>query len=108
MDITKLVHECAGFDWDEFNIHKNWDKHQVSWWECEEVFLSEPLLLAEDVKHSQYEKRYYALGITSEGRKLFASFTVRGHKIRPISARDMSRKERKIYVETKSETDTEI
>ncbi len=106
MDLNRIVRDCTGFDWDEFNIHKNWDKHQVSWWECEEVFLGEPLLLAEDIKHSQKEKRYYSLGISDEGRKLFISFTIRGHKIRPISARDMSKKERKIYADSKIETDS--
>ena len=106
MNIHQFVHECAGFDWDEFNIHKNWDKHQVSWWECEEVFMNEPLLLLEDSKHSESEKRHYALGKTIDDRELFVSFTVRELKIRPISARDMSRKERKIYAESKTEIDS--
>jgi len=101
MDIYQKLKECTTFDWDEFNIHKNWDTHQVTWWECEEVFIGEPLLLSHDMKHSKTEPRYFALGITHEGRTLFVSFTVRGKKIRPISARDMSRKERKIYAESK-------
>jgi uncharacterized protein len=108
MDIYRIVNECTGFDWDEFNIHKNWDKHQVPWWECEEVFLSEPILLLEDVLHSATEKRYYALGCTSDRRKLFVSFTIRGTKIRPISARDMSRKERRVYEESETETNPEV
>lgn len=100
MGIHEILAECMGFDWDEFNIHKNWDKHQVTWWECEEVFMSEPLLLKEDAKHSATEERYYVLGDTADGRRLFVSFTIRGRKIGPISARDMSRKERKIYGES--------
>jgi hypothetical protein len=106
MDLYHFLAEYTGFNWDEFNIHKNWDKHQVPWWECEEVFINEPLLLLEDVKHSEKEIRYYALGKTTESRLLFVSFTIRGQKIRPISARDMSRKERKLYVESKAETDS--
>jgi uncharacterized protein len=108
MNLYRLIEECTGFDWDEFNIYKNWDKHQVSWWECEEVFINEPLVLLEDVKHSDKEHRYYALGVTTDGRTLFVAFTIRGKEIRPISARDMSRKERKIYVESKTETDSKI
>ena len=108
MDILRLVDECIGFDWDEFNIHKNWDKHHVPWWECEEVFLSEPLLLLDDAKHSEKEMRYYALGKAADGRKLSVVFTIRGHTIRPISARDMSRKERSIYAEPQAETDSPI
>lgn len=108
MDIHRLVTECTGFDWDKFNIRKNLDKHQVPWWECEEVFINEPILLLEDVLHSESEKRYYALGVTINGRRLFVAFTVRGYKIRPISARDMSRKERRIYEESQTETGPEI
>ena len=97
-----MLTECTGFNWDEFNVHKNWDKHQVTWWECEEVFLGEPLILQDDRKHSATEKRYYVLGTTADGRRLFVSFTIRDKKIRPISARDMSRKERKAYGESQS------
>jgi len=86
-----------GFDWDEGNLSKNWDRHQVANAECEEVFLNTPLLLADDAKHSAKEARRYALGQTNDGRWLFIAFTVRGTRIRVISARPMSGKERRIY-----------
>lgn len=86
-----------GFDWDDGNRTKNWAKHQVSTSECEEVFFNLPLLLADDVQHSQQENRFYVLGQTNAGRRLFISFTIRTNKIRVISARDMSRKERQAY-----------
>ncbi len=86
-----------GFEWDEGNQTKNWIRHQVSPPECEEVFFNLPLLLADDVQHSQDEKRFYVLGQTNAERKLFISFTNRTNKIRVISARDMSRKERQVY-----------
>lgn len=86
-----------GFEWDEGNQIKNWIKHQVSPSECEEVFFNLPLLLADDVQHSQEEKRFYVLGQTNAERKLFISFTNRTNKIRVISARDMNRKERQVY-----------
>ena len=91
-----------GFQWDEGNRTKNWKKHQVSPSECEEVFFNLPLLLADDVPHSQVEKRYYVLGQTNSKRKLFIAFTIRTNKIRVISARDMSRKERQAYAKTDS------
>ena len=91
-----------GFDWDEGNITKNWDRHQVSSTECEEVFLNKPLLLADDVRHSANEVRNYALGQTDNGRLLFIAFTVRGTRIRVISARPMSGKERQIYGQANS------
>ena len=91
-----------GFEWDEGNQTKNWIKHQVSTSECEEVFFNLPLLVADDVQHSQEEKRFYVLGQTNSGRKLFISFTIRTNKIRVISARDMNRKERRAYAKTNS------
>ncbi len=96
MDILSQV---EGFDWDKGNIEKNWDQHRVSFIECEEVFFNQPLLIQEDKIHSMAESRYYVLGRTNDGRYLFIVFTVRKNKIRVISARDMSRKERRIYRE---------
>jgi len=93
-----------GFEWDEGNRTKNWERHQVTTTECEEIFFNVPLLLQEDIKHSQQEPRYYVLGKTNAGRLLFAAFAVRELKIRVISARPMSQKERQIY----GKVDTEI
>ena len=86
-----------GFDWDEGNRAKSHDRHGVTAPEVEEVFANRPLLIAEDEKHSLVERRLYALGQTTLGRCLFVVFTVRASKVRPISARDMSRPERKEY-----------
>ena len=88
--------ECRGFEWDEGNADKNWTKHRVSPLECEQVFLNLPLVIADDPQHSQVESRYYALGQTDAGRRLFVVFTIRADRIRVISARDMNRKERRI------------
>lgn len=87
-----------GFDWDEGNIRKNLDKHGVTQAEAEQVFASETLL-AKDVKHSETEPRFQALGETMSQRRLHVTFTLRdgGKKLRVISARDMNRKERAIY-----------
>ena len=92
-DFDSLV----GFDWDEGNKQKNWEKHQVDYTECEEVFFNKPSLIGDDTNHSFQEQRYYVLGRTDIGRTLFLVFTVRNNKIRVISARDQSKKERKIY-----------
>ncbi len=97
--MSLLVENCEGFEWGEGNVTKNWEKHRVSWNECEEVFFNQPLLMAEDPRHSNAEQRYYVLGQTDEKRSLFIAFTIRNKRIRVISARDMSRNERKIYDE---------
>ncbi len=93
----ELLKRCRGFDWDEGNIDKNWIKHQVSPSECEQVFFNRPIVVNDDKVHSDQEKRFYALGKTDMKRFLFIAFTVRNSLIRIISARDMSRKERRIF-----------
>jgi uncharacterized DUF497 family protein len=93
----EYLENCIGFQWDQGNVEKNQQGHNVTYMECEEVFFNKPLLLSEDVKHSQKENRYYVLGKTNEQRKLFIAFTLRDNLIRVISARDMSKKEKQIY-----------
>jgi hypothetical protein len=99
MDILKIAPGCEEFEWDEHNSKKIWQKHRVSPSECEQIFFHQPLVVADDEKHSDQENRFYALGWTNNGRRIFAVFTVRGKKIRVITARDMSQKERKLYEE---------
>jgi hypothetical protein len=91
--------DWEGFDWDEGNLLKNWERHRVTGSECEEVFFNRPLVSAPDEKRAESETRYYALGLTDAGRRLFVVFAIRGKNIRIISARDMSRQERKVFDE---------
>ena len=86
----------TGFDWNFGNEKKN-AKHGVFPSEAEQVFLNEPVIILDDPKHSDIEQRYHALGQTGDGRLLHITFTIRGDKIRVISAGDMHRKERLIY-----------
>ena len=97
MGLLDDVARCTGFDWDEGNLLKNWEKHRVSASECEQIFFNRPLIVAPDEKHSGPEARFYALGHTDAGRRLFVVFTVRRTLIRVISARDMNPRERKEY-----------
>ena len=89
--------DFEGFDWTGGNAEKNWKRHGVTPAEAEQVFFNTPLLGGDDPTHSRTEARYYALGQTDEGRTLFVAFTMRGHRLRVVSARDMSRKERRAY-----------
>ena len=61
------------------------------------MFFNQPLLVNEDQKHSEYEARCFALGVTHSGKMVYVVFTKRGERIRVISARPMNRKERSIY-----------
>lgn len=87
----------TGFDWDNGNRDKNRIKHNVSTGEAEQIFFNEPLIILDDKKHSDEERRYAAFGATDKGRTLVIIFTIRSSKIRIISARDMNRKERAFY-----------
>ncbi|MFH1097421.1 MAG: BrnT family toxin [Candidatus Desantisbacteria bacterium] len=93
----KKFSQLKGFEWDEGNTNKNWEKHKVAHIECEEIFFKEPLIVQPDETHSIFEERYFALGKTDKDRLLFIIFTIRGDKIRIISARDMNKKEKRCY-----------
>ena len=97
MELTEKLRECTGFDWDQGNKDKNWILHQVRRGELEEVFFNEPLIAADDYEHSNEEERYYLLGQTNAKRLLFIVFILRRDKIRIISGRDMTKKERGVY-----------
>jgi uncharacterized DUF497 family protein len=91
----------SDFDWDNGNTNKNWIKHGVHPQECESIF-SYKMVVIDDSKHSHIEKRYTVFGVTSEGRLLYVAITIRNNKIRVISARDQSKRERKFYFDTLS------
>jgi len=91
------LESCIGFEWDDANLYKNWELRRVTAEEAEDVFFREPLIVKSEVLHSKAEKRYYCLGQTGRGRRLFVVFTIRRKLIRVISARDMNRKELETY-----------
>ena len=98
MDFDCLdIETILGFEWDDGNIHKNEKKHGLKWSIIEEIFFNDPLLIVEDFKHSEKECRCVALGINNGGELITVIFTVRAQRIRVISARMMSKKERSIY-----------
>ncbi len=89
---------CSGFEWDAGNSTKNWDKHEVSRIECEQLFFNQPLVVKRDSGHSATETRYYAFGQTDYGRLLFVAFAIKENLIRIISARDMDVDEEARYL----------
>ena len=90
----------VGFEWDEANRRKSEQKHGVAAAEADEALLNDPLCRV-DERHSGDEQRYVSLGETNDGRLLFLSFTIRRNRVRIISARPMSRRERMAYEEAK-------
>jgi uncharacterized DUF497 family protein len=91
-----ILAQCTGFDWDAGNAEKNLELQRVARTESEQPFFNRPVLVTSDERHSGRETRYAALGQTNTGRLLTIVLTVRGTLIRVISARDMTRRERRI------------
>ncbi len=86
------------FDWDQWNIQKNEIKHGISALESESAFYDGKLKIFDDLKHSTAkEKRWICYGKSAYHNILMVAFTIRRNKIRIISARKTSQKERNIY-----------
>ena len=92
--------EPIQFQWDAGNREKNWTKHQVTNAECEEAFFDPHKRLLRPLLHGEHETRHILIGYTAGRRLLFVAFTIRGHTVRVISARDAHRRERGLYEET--------
>lgn len=97
------VSDILGFDWDQANSNKSFLKHKITQLESEQIFFNDPLYIDPDIDHSKHEERFQALGMTNAGKLLFISFTLRKGLIRIISARPMSRLERRIYEKNSQE-----
>jgi uncharacterized DUF497 family protein len=97
MSVKDPLADCIGFDWDDANAIKNWERHRVTPEEAEDIFFHDPFVVRSDASHSRSEKRYLALGQTAQGRRLFVAFTIRRKLIRVISLRDMSKREIEEY-----------
>jgi len=84
--------------------------------ECEQLFLNEPLVVADeatddepvadDAARSSQEIRGHALGEADDGRLLFAAFVVRDGLIRVTGARPMTRTERQVYTDVRDEEES--
>ncbi len=97
--LPEFLPDVSGFQWDEGNSEKSRARHGVTQAEAEQVFFNRPILVAGDPKHSAREARHFALGRTNSARELMIVFTLRGSLLRVISARVMSRHERRVYGE---------
>ena len=85
------------FEWDSNKELRNIDKHGVSFTEASTVF-GDPLeITISDPDHSIGELRFLSIANSSLNRLLVVSYTERGNRIRIISARPASPKERRQY-----------
>ncbi len=77
MGIWERLATATGFDRDKANTLKNWEKHCVSPFECEQIFFNRPLVVHLSEGRSGEEERFYCLGQTDTRRMLFLVFTMR-------------------------------
>ena len=92
--------EQPSFEWDEAKNTANLEKHGVSFFEAQDAFFDVNRIIAEDLDHSQKEKRYFCFGKVNDGI-LTVRFTYRKNFIRIIGA-GYWRKGRKIYEQKNS------
>ena len=87
------------FEWDERKAATNAKKHSVSFHEAGTVFGDPMSITFHDPGHSESEHRFLTFGLSQSNRLVVVAHTDRGRKVRILSARLMTRNERKIYEE---------
>jgi len=87
------------FQWNEGKAASNLTKHGVSFEEAQTAFLDPLAGVKRDPDHSEEEEREVLVGASSTGTLLLVSFTQDGDIIRIISARKLTRSERKYHEE---------
>jgi hypothetical protein len=85
------------FEWDPAKARANEEKHGVSFFEACEVFDDDYSSSVRDPDHSEDEDRYLTFGLSKMARYLVVSYTERGDRIRLISVREMTPRERRAY-----------
>ena len=98
--LSEFFQGIEGFQWDDANSSKNWTHHHVSQTEAEQVFLNRPVVVTD--ARPATEARWFAFGHTDGDRRLTVVFTIRGPRLRVISARPMRRSEKKSYEQATS------
>ena len=75
----------TNFEWDEDKNAENIEKHGVNFETAQYVFIDPKRVIAQDLVHSEIERRYYCFGKV-KGGVLTVRFTYRRNRIRIIGA----------------------
>jgi len=87
------------FEWDPDKAAANIRKHGVTFEEAAPVF-DDPLAdTYDDPDHSESEQRFLTFGFSQAGRALTVAHCDRGSRVRIISARRMTRREKRQHDE---------
>ena len=87
------------FEWDVAKAETNEQRHGVSFDEAATAFGDPLSITIPDPDHSDDEDRFVLLGETYQGRLVVVVHTERSERIRLISARLATRRERRSYEE---------
>jgi len=85
------------FEWDQVKAAANLDKHGISFDEAQTVFGDANTITLFDDRHSDAEDRYIDIGMPAQGRILVVVYTENEARIRIISCRRATPKERRQY-----------
>jgi len=97
-----LQNETFDFEWDSANMTKSSTKHGVSVDEVESLFaLKMAVPIGRQVSPEVDEERLCVVGPAISGKFISVVFTLRDGRVRPISSRIASRKERRLYEEVR-------
>lgn len=100
-----ILPEPLEFERDKGNIDKNLKKHKLSNKEIEQTFINDKeKIIFDDQKHSETEKRHGIFGKTDNGKLLSIVFTLRKGTVMVITARSMSKRERRSYEKIKTDS----
>jgi uncharacterized DUF497 family protein len=92
--------DAPTFEWDPAKAAANLLTHGVSFEEAATVFQDPLAKIHSDPDHSESEDRAILVGHSTSGRLLLVAFTDRQDRIRLISARAATRRERRDYEES--------
>ena len=85
----------ANFEWDDNKNLSNQEKHHLSFEKAQYAFADENRIIAQDLNHSQDEKRYFCFGKVDD-EIITVRFVYRDSRVRIFGA-GYWRKGKKIY-----------
>ncbi|CAN5684290.1 BrnT family toxin [soil metagenome] len=89
------------FEWDQMKAARNAIKHGVRFPEAATVFFDASAIFERDSDHSIEEERYIVVGCSIRRKVILVVHVLRGDKIRILSARIATPRERRHYDESR-------
>ncbi len=87
------------FEWDSNKAVDNTRKHRVTFEDAATVFRDDLSITVPDPDHSTAKDRFITVGLSSQKKLLMVAHVERGDRIRIISARELTPREKRQYEE---------